>query len=427
MTPTQLPGRATAPYPALVAVSFLSGVLALVVGLDYLPRLGPLGAWDRGYVVIRALRGAGLRSDLTQDYAGARALLGGGDAYEPLGVIAYRLAPNDLENLGGGNFDEISTHPPTAFLLFLPLAGLPYPVAVAAWTLLMVVGLMAAIRALGAPAHVAAFLGPVLVLLPPVAEAMEQLTLAWLLLLVFAFRRRHQPSVAGALIGVAALTKLLPAVVLGALLGRCRRERWRALAGFAAVWLAALGTVAVLNASALASYLGDVRASATPQLARPDNGAFLVFSTRQGGIVALAVCLALVAWVIWADVRHEFGDGPYLGSDWLRWARWTWLSVALLPITWFFSVVPLGLVAVLLFRGRRVALGALATASFLPVLAPLREAPGSALAPFLTIVGTGLAVALADVRRRRSQPSQADRSRSIVAPTPVPQSCSSMR
>ena len=74
----------------------------------------------------------------------------------------------------------------------------------------------------------------------------------WLLGLALAWRWRHSPYLAGAVLGVASLPKFFAAAGLLLFL---QQRQWRALLGFAAVWTVALGLILVLNADTLQSYL----------------------------------------------------------------------------------------------------------------------------------------------------------------------------
>src|SRR5712692_6147381 len=189
-----------------VVVCLLSGLLGLYVGLDYISRIAVLRRWNGGYEIIRALLAQAWPTELLQDYSGARALLFGGNAYETTGEQVERYVQVGAVGLS----TAVSTHPPTAFALLLPLAPMSFGAASAVWAALMLLGLVLAIRACGAPWHVAALLGPLAMLAPPVAAAVNHLALPWLVLLFLAFRYRHRPGLAGLLIGVASSTKFQP-------------------------------------------------------------------------------------------------------------------------------------------------------------------------------------------------------------------------
>jgi hypothetical protein len=99
---------------------------------------------------------------------------------------------------------------------------------------------------------------------------------------------------------------------------------------------------------------------------------------------------------VWLDLM-EFRRRPDAETG--RWARWNWMSVALLPIAWDYSVATLALSAALLFTQRRLLSLVVALAGFIPVLVSLDLAPG--LAPFLCIAMVGAALVVRSPARCR--------------------------
>src|SRR5919202_5036137 len=90
------------------------------------------------------LRGDGPPVDLVQDYVGARDIARGREAYP---VLTRAYASVGL----AWPAPHRSTHPPTAFLLVLPVAWLPWKAGAAVWMVLMLAALAGAYWALGAP------------------------------------------------------------------------------------------------------------------------------------------------------------------------------------------------------------------------------------------------------------------------------------
>src|SRR5205085_4288719 len=176
------------------------------------------------------LRGDGPPVDLVQDYVGARDVARGREAYP---VLTHAYARVGLTWPAGHR----STHPPTAFLLVLPVAWLPWKAAASAWTVLMLAALAAAYWAFGAAPWAALALAPLTVLWPPGGWSMGQLTPLWLLGLALAWRLRDRPAPAGAAIALASLTKLLPAL---SLLPFLLLRRWSVLRRLSLVLAAAL-------------------------------------------------------------------------------------------------------------------------------------------------------------------------------------------
>jgi Glycosyltransferase family 87 len=273
------------------------------------------------------LRGDGPPVDLVQDYVGARRLVGDGDSY-PLLTQAFA-------SVGiAWRANHRSTHPPSAFLLVLPVAWLPWKVASAVWAALMLAAIAAAWWALGASPELAAALAPLTLVWPPAAWSLGQLTPLWLLGLALAWRLRERPADAGAAIAVASLTKLLPALSLVPLLAV---GRWRTLRGFTAVWGATVALL-VLRPRVLERYAHVARSAGRDQAARGENSALLWAAWHHLGAAGAAAALVLVAAVLTVSLRRLHG---LRRADRWSWDAWSWAGVALLPIAWIYSLLPL--------------------------------------------------------------------------------------
>jgi hypothetical protein len=131
------------------------------------------------------------------------------------------------------------------------------------------------------------------------------------------------------LVAFSSLPKFLAAP---ALLAHLRRKQWTALAGFSTVWIAAALILVLLRPDSLAAYLEANQANLANQILRNDNGAMAVVAWRSGGSVGVAAAVALAVLVTWAGLRSR---------DEHTWACLTWLGIALLPIAWVYSLLPL--------------------------------------------------------------------------------------
>jgi hypothetical protein len=274
------------------------------------------------------LRGEGPPVDLVQDYVGARSLVGEGDPYE---VLTQAYASVGIV----WRAEHRSTHPPTAFVLTLPIAWLGWRVAAAVWAWLMLVAIAGAWWALGARAELAAVLGPLTLLWPPAAWSIGQLTALWLLGIALAWRWRNKSLRPGASIGLAALTKLLPTLSLVPFL---LMRRWRTILGYTAAVGFALLVVTILRPGIVTRYLSVSRSVGREQAARPENSALLWAFDHRFGLAGAAVALALVAWVLGTSLARLRSREQL--DEWSFWA-WSWAAVALLPIAWIYSLLPL--------------------------------------------------------------------------------------
>jgi hypothetical protein len=274
------------------------------------------------------LRGTGPPIDLVQDYVGARDVARGREAYP---VLTQAFASVGLT----WSAPHRSTHPPTAFLLALPVAWLPWNAAATVWMVLMLAALAGAYWALGMPPASAAALAPLTLVWPPGAWSMGQLTPLWLLGLALAWRVRERPARAGAAIALASLTKLLPAL---SLLPFLLLRRWSVLRGFVIVWGAAVTLLLVLDLGAIADYARVVRTVSDDQAARRENAALLWAAEHNYGAAGVAVATVVVASVLVQSLRRTRKLGAL---DRLTWDGVSWAGVALLPIAWIYSLLPL--------------------------------------------------------------------------------------
>jgi Glycosyltransferase family 87 len=195
---------------------------------------------------------------------------------------------------------------------------------------------------------------------PPAAWSLCQLTPIWLAGLVLAWRLQSRPALAGVAIGVASLTKLLPALALGPFVWR---RQWGAIVGFVAVWATALGLLAALGApGAWTHYLTLMISVGREQAARDDNAAlWLAARARWGGLGLVATGTLVAAVLVQAVGRLRQGRE----IEFTVFGLWVWLTIAFLPIAWDYSLLPiLPWLVVLVWQGRPLAalLGGLALA-----------------------------------------------------------------
>ena len=328
------------------------------------------------------LRGSGPPVDLVQDYVGARDVVHGRDAYP---VLTRAYASVGLE----WPAPHRSTHPPTAFLLALPVAWLGWKAAAAVWMVLMLAALAGAYWALGAAPGAAVALAPLTLAWPPGGWSMGQLTPLWLLGLALAWRLRDRPAPAGAAIALASLTKLLPAL---SLLPFLLLRRWSVLRGFALVWGAAVAALLALDAGVIGRYVTIVRTVSREQAERGENSALLWAAAHNYGAAGVAAAIVLVVAVL---VRGLLRIRRARELDRLSWDGVGWLGVALLPIAWIYSLLPLlPALARLVRRGGLVA-AALALVTFvIPFLVDPFGLPGGIRLAFATAaLGASLVVA----------------------------------
>ena len=161
---------------------------------------------------------------------------------------------------------EWNAHPPTSVLLGLPLAVLDYADAVLAWNLLSLGAFAVSLWLVGRQLHIPFSLDsvcPALVLLllcDPFRQQVGQGQLNLFLLLlttgVWVAERSGRPWLAGILLGVAAVVKLVPAFLF--LYFALRRQGRVLLAGMATVTVLTLLTLTLLGFNTYQNYINDV-------------------------------------------------------------------------------------------------------------------------------------------------------------------------
>lgn len=276
------------------------------------------------------LKGKSIPSDIAQDIVGFRALVSQKDAYPILGV-AFR----DL-GLDWG-VEHNSTHPPTAFLFVAPIAFLPWNWASAVWGWFMLILIVFSFRCYGTSWKAAIGFTPILLLWPPIATSLSQLTIIWLFAIVAGYRFESQkPFLSGVSIGLASLTKLLPSLMI---INYVVKRELKAVFGFLTTWVMALFILLIMHPGSFERYFEVNKLNSMTMILREDNSALLINSNRIGGFAGVALLLLIFFFILW--VNREFLCSPKRNSSPKFWLLLVYFSVVLLPISWIYSIVPL--------------------------------------------------------------------------------------
>lgn len=322
------------------------GRLVLVAGAAVFICSCSLLPWRVGWTLPHALAvgpgmltGEPVLGDFLQDVVGFRRLAERRDPYPALGE-AFVDAGVDW------GVRHASTHPPTAFLFAAPFARLPLEAIARAWAVVGYALVFLAMRCYGAPWPAALGLSLASTAWPPFAASFQQLTFVWLAAVALAFRLRDRaPSWAGAAVGIAALTKLVPLVLLPYFALSRRRA---ALAGAAAALGAGALAVLALHPGAFARYL-SVRGDVLETILSIDNSSPLRAALAAGteGVVAL------VAFVAALLVRNRRALLDPAATPEHSFFLYSFLAVFALPISWGYSLAPLlPVLGYFLVRGR---------------------------------------------------------------------------
>jgi hypothetical protein len=128
---------------------------------------------------------------------------------------------------------------------------------------------------------------------------------------------------------VASLPKFLAAP---ALLYHFKNRKWKVIIGFGGAWLGALALLLALRPDSIAAYIKSMINNSINVIQLPYNGALVIVAWRMGKWVGLTVVVGLLLWVLWSGLRCNKPAG---------WACFVWVGIALLPIAWVYSLLPL--------------------------------------------------------------------------------------
>jgi hypothetical protein len=273
--------------------------------------------------VLPRVRIAPFNQDFASDYVGARALINKVDELYPILGPAFARIGLDWD------ITHRSTHPPTTYLIAVPFSFFPYRVAQVLWMITMFACIVLSARLLGLAWYMSVFVAVLSLAWPPTFWSLFQYTPIWMLGLVLAYRFHHRPFVSGVFIALASLPKFLAAP---SLIYNLRRRQWSTLFGFSALWLGALGLLLLLRSDSIYAYISSNIDDSVSQVLRQDNSALLVVAWRLGRWPGLAMAFVLIVWVLWSGFRR---------ADFIGWSCLVWIGIALLPITWNYSIFPL--------------------------------------------------------------------------------------
>jgi hypothetical protein len=357
------------------------------------------------------LKGAGSASDLAQDIIGFRAMVRQDNAYPILGLAGKALG---LE----WPVAHVSTHPPTAFVLVAPIAFLPWPLAAMIWAWLMLGLLACAFRLYGLSWLAALGLTPIALLWPPVSTSLGQFTIIWLFGLAVGHRyMRRNYLLSGVGIGLAALTKLIPGVMIILFLSK---RRWHAILGIALVGVVSLASAVLLSPDVIYQYVQANRLNSITMMLREDNASLLGTGYRWGGGWGVIPVFMFLALIVWANRRAVCEESTLLPSTTL-WMLLTYVSVALLPLSWIYSLTPLlPVIVFLVAKGKLstlcIGLCCIGIPWFVPIWGPRSVLP---LVLVNILIGVGLIVDASpsrlltarSLRTLRARPREKSRSR----------------
>ncbi len=297
-------------------------------------------------------------NDFCQDYQASQHLLQGHSAYLPVHCwVGTSNVPVTI---------EYDPHPPTSVLLAFPFGLLPFSSATLLWGCFCLAAYLAAGWLLlgqvgwrSLPGIALFTLGSGLWPALRLSLSLQNLAECTLLLLVGAWllERRGKHRWAGVLLGLAALLKLWPALLL---LGAIIYRRWAIVrSALLTIVGATILTVVVLGPQAIADYLGPVQANERAWVPAPENlsiagvitrpltgyndhavvvppllpGISLPSAVLLGEIAAGLVLLATLLFLWRCRQRHQSAAGEILAQGVL-----ITMLLLIFPVTWYWSL-----------------------------------------------------------------------------------------
>ena len=336
-----------------------------------------------GSLIAGVLPPRSYAKDLQEPYLAARALRDGIDIYTPVNELAARYFP-----IAADTFPHPDPHPPVLALLSLPLTLLPFPVIVPLWLGLSLVLLVTVGRWLGLSSRASLALAawPPLWCLLYIGQL--ELLILTLALLGWRCAAAGRDARAGLWLGLAAVLKLYPVVLLVPFAAR-RRTRLLLAAG-AVIAVGQLANLATVGRAGLVRYYVEVLPSVAALydhlgLNSSPHGALLrVFGGASdvsplihapNVVLPATIAIALVAMVALALLDPEASPVAALVG---------------LPIVWYYYA-PLALPQILvLLRSptlRRATLCAVGATSFvLPLVNVVVQWCGRAAPPMAALL-----------------------------------------
>lgn len=268
-------------------------------------------------------------TDIHADIIGFRGIIENKNAYPIIGPALREI---------GIHWDvrHAHTHPPTAFLFVAPISYLPINAGLTVWGYLMIGCIFMSMLLYGFNWRWSLFLTSLSLYWTPITLSFGQITLIWMLGLAIAFKYRNDiSSVSGIGIGIASLTKFLPLITLFPFI--CRKK-WQTILSAVLVWIAALVIVLIFNYETVFEYIVANKVNVSGVPTRSDNASLLIGLHRILGFPGLVIMGLSIVGIVCLN-RNDFFTSEGISSRCFMF--FSWLSVALLPIAWVYSLAPL--------------------------------------------------------------------------------------
>jgi len=284
------------------------------------------------------LRGELVGGDLYQDIIGLRAIYNNKDPYPILGD-AYREIGVNLD------YRHASTHPPTAFLLLSPISFLSTDIIPIVWSYLMLVLLYCSFIMYGIDWQKSLIITLLSLLWTPITWSCTQITIPIIFGIAAAYNlSKKNEFFCGFFLGLSSLSKIIPGI---GVLVYLVNKKWFSVLGFFSLWIISCIPILVFSDNAFKRYLEVNQTNAIDMVLRTDNSSLLIISHRHGFLLPIVILFILI---IFSNRRILLGDF----SNIRVWMIISFFSVALLPISWIYSISPLIMVVMFFFSSRKI-------------------------------------------------------------------------
>jgi uncharacterized membrane protein len=323
----------------------LIGGAILFLWILLLPRPGvmPWTYFDTVKYASSTLKGRTPYSDFAAEVVSFRALYNKTEPYPVLGPA--------LKDMGiDWNVVHPHSHPPTSALFAAPVSFLPWPWASAVWAWMMLGLIILSFSCYGLSWKKALGLMPLTILWPPTPFALGGTTILWLFFLAMAYYfRKSRFCLSGVCIGLAAATKFWAGIVMVIFLVK---RKWTAALGFLFIWIVMLAAVAILNFAAIPRYYVVSKGVSAGIIHRIDNQSPIVASYRYGGRIGVILIVLLFSLIVLLNRHCLFAWKTFPSTR--AWMICSYLSVALLPTSYIYALIPLFPVIIFLLWERNI-------------------------------------------------------------------------
>jgi hypothetical protein len=298
-------------YVAVVAVLVWAGKYVHLTTME--PARGSLNA------ASQELLGKSQGTDFLADYPSAHAVVHGGKPYD---LVAHTSAAVGMPWL----VPSANTHPPTLLALVVPFTIVRYHIALAAWSMAMLITTLATVRLMEVRWLFAVPAALLVALTFPGAYGIGNPEPLVALGAVVAYRWRNAPWIAGIGLALAAAPKLSGLLLL---LPFLLTRRIKAVLYAALLLGGLLALVSVFEPSTVHAYLTSGAEAIKANMNRSDNASLLSLGKSWGVPSPVTIAILCGATLVLAVLQRD----PY-------WPV-VWLMVAALPIAWMYSALTL--------------------------------------------------------------------------------------